>query len=89
MINWYKRIRIESRIFSSRADKDRLIKQAFIHKIELYIRQIDRIKQALMDNDTAEYNRRIKTLNSYGMNPPKTLKDCENLIKDLREWQVM
>jgi len=89
VFKWLKARRLENRIFQSQANKQQFILQCAFNKIEIYIRHISRLKQALMDNDKREINQRTKLLNGYGFNAPKTLQDCERLIEDIRQWRVM
>lgn len=89
MIKWIRRRFIENRIFYTTGHRDVFMRRCAISKTELYVRQIARIKQAILDKDKGEIQRRSKFLRDDGIIPPKTMKQCEKLIGDLRQWREM
>lgn len=89
MIRWLRLRFIEDRIFFSKGHKDVYLRRSAISKTEGHVRQICRIKQAIMDKDKGEVSRRSKFLTNEGIRPPKTMKQCEKLIEDLRKWREM
>ena len=89
MIKWLRLKFIEDRIFLSKGHKDVFLRRCAISKTEGYVRQINRMKQAIIDKDKAELRRRQKFLTNDGINAPKTLKQCDKLIGDLRKWREM
>jgi len=89
MIRWFKLKRLEKRLFLSKGHKNVFLRRCALSKTELYVRQIARMKQAIIDQDKGELRRRQKFLLIDGINPPKTMKQCDKLIEDLRQWREM
>ena len=89
MIKWLKLRFIEDRIFYSQGHKNVFARRCAISKTELYVRHICHIKQAIINKDRGEKERRQKWLSMDGIKPPKTLKQCDKLIEDLRKWREM
>ncbi len=87
MIKWFKNRRLQKRIFYSETHKDLFLKRCAISKSEHYVAWISQLKQAIVSNDMTQIQARQKYLSSEGIKPPKTLSQCDQLIKDLREWR--
>lgn len=87
MIKWFKNRRLSKRIFFTEGHKDVFLKRCAIAKSEHYVRWIDNLKQAIYNEDIPEVRRRQEYLKHEGIRPPKTEKQCIELIKDLREWR--
>lgn len=87
MIKWLKNRRLQTRIFYSKGHKDIFLKRCAISKSEHYVRWISHLHQAIVYNDDPEVKRRQKYLQQEGIRPPKNELECEQLIKDLREWR--
>lgn len=89
MIKWFRIRAKEKRIFYSKGHRDVFMRRCALSKTELYVRQIARMKQAIVSKDKAELKRRQKFLVADGIRPPKTLKQCDQLIEDLRTWREL
>lgn len=80
-LNWRrkKRLLFDHKLFYNRAvrfNKDH------------YIRQLDKLKQAIMNNDQDQIKARSKVFSEIGMIAPTTLMGCEKILKDLNKWRV-
>lgn len=76
--------RRDKRLFQ---DKARFIKHNASNKIESTIRDIDIIHHYLLQNDSVQVANKQKHIAAQGLKPPKTEKECKQMIKDLRQWQ--
>jgi len=50
------------------------------------IKQVEAIRLHIDDHEECE--RRCKILRQYGFLPPKNKAECNQMIKDLVEWQI-
>ena len=89
MIKWFKRRRLEKRIFLTKGHQYEFVRFCATARVEGIVRQISRLKQAILNKEKAEIRNRQRFIRDYGITPPKSLNQCDKLIGDLRKWRDM
>jgi len=82
MINWFKKWRRKKRLFID-GDQKRFLRM-FIN-MGAVIKQVESLRR---HKDFYECQRRCHTIRQYGFKAPKNNKECDQMIKDLVEWQI-
>lgn len=84
MIKWLLNKRLAKKLFS---DEKRFRRQVVSFNRDFYIRQADKIRQAIIDGNKKEAEQRQKSFTDVGMLPPKTLQCCEKIVNELTKWR--
>lgn len=58
------------------------------NKLEGYVLAVNVIKHYINEGNDQEIKIRSKHLRLDGLNPPRTLIECDEMIHDLREWYL-
>ncbi len=58
------------------------------NKLEGYVLAVSIIKHYINEGNDQEIKLRSKYLRLDGLNPPRTLIECDEMIRDLRQWYL-
>jgi len=65
---------------------DRFILNNMNNKLEGYVLTVTIIKHYLNEGNQQEVDHRSKYLRLNGLSPPVNLIECDEMIRDLRQW---
>jgi len=84
MIEWFKQRNREKRHLIDKKKFSLAI--SYINKSH-YLRQLDKLEQAILDGNQEEIKNRGKVFTSIGIIAPTTLQGCEKLTRDIKLWR--
>lgn len=88
MIQVFRNYRRKKRLFRDKIAMNRFIVNNMRNKLEGYVLAVTIIKHYLNEGNTKEVEHRAKHLRIDGLNPPINLKECDEMIHDLRNWTL-
>ncbi len=84
IINFFRK----RRLFKNKANLKRFVFNNMKNKVEGYVLTVKAIKHYIHLGNEVEVKTRSKHLRIDGLRPPKNIKQCDRMIKDLREWYL-
>jgi len=76
------------RLFINKAAKMEFLEQSSYNKREACVRQVDAIKHNTEIKNHEEVERRRENLKRQGLIAPNNIKECNEMIRDLRKWRI-
>jgi len=78
----------KKRLFMDKKAMDRFIQNNMKNKLEGYVLAVTIIKHYLNEGNKKEVDQRSKYLRIDGLSPPVNLRECDEMIHDLRQWYL-
>ena len=88
MFEKFKNWRAKNRLFRDKQTMQHHINQSSLKDRDLYISYVHAIKRHIISGNKEEVKNRQKWLANYNLVPPKTEKECDQMIKDLRSFRA-
>jgi len=88
MIQTCKNYVRKKRLFMNKKAMNRFILNNMKNKLEGYVLAVTIIKHYLNEGNQKEVDHRSKHLRLDGLSPPVNLRECDEMIRDLRTWYI-
>lgn len=76
------------RLFRDKKSLNRFINENMRNKVAGFVLEVSIIKHYINLGEYQEVRNRSKGLRLSGLNPPKTLKQCDKMMNDLKRWYL-